>query len=99
MPSALIAKHSERQRTKRGGPTAKKAVLTLPPTGSPRLDYASEFEAPIEILEDLISLAIEEIGNGAGREMAVLLSAMRYIDDLKVINQELMRAEARRPKS
>jgi hypothetical protein len=62
-------------------------------------DFATDFEAPISILEDLIAFAIEEVGNGGRRTLSVLLPAMRYVEDIKAINQRLMQALAAPPKS
>jgi hypothetical protein len=56
-------------------------------------DFASVFEEPITILEDLMLIAIEEIGNGSGRTLSVLLPAIRYVHDLKAINRLLLDTE------
>ncbi len=65
-------------------------------TGQPsslKRDFASDFQEPITIMEDLISIAIEEVGNGRGRAISVLLPALRYLDDLKAINDRLLQVE------
>jgi hypothetical protein len=56
-------------------------------------DFASAFEEPITILEDLMLIAIEEIGNGSGRALSVLLPAIRYVHDLKALNRRLLDTE------
>lgn len=56
-------------------------------------DFASAFEEPITILEDLMRIAIEEIGNGSGRALSVLLPAIRYVHDLKALNRRLLDTE------
>jgi len=59
-------------------------------------DFSSDFEQTIAILEDLIMIAIEEIGNGSGRALSILLPAIRYVHDLKAINHRLLDAERTR---
>jgi hypothetical protein len=59
-------------------------------------DFSSDFEQPIAILEDLMMIAMEEIGNGGGRALSILLPAMRYVHDLKAINHRLLDVERTR---
>ena len=61
--------------------------------GSDYQDLASDLEMPIGIFEDLVAIAIEEVGNGGGRTLALLLAALRYVDDVKDINQKMMRTD------
>ena len=56
-------------------------------------DFASAVEEPITILEDLMRIAIEEVGNGSGRALSVLLPAIRYVHDLKALNRRLLDTE------
>jgi len=60
-------------------------------------DLASELEMRIGIFEDLIAIAIEEVGNGGGRTLALLLAALRYVDDFKDINRKMMRSDTATP--
>jgi hypothetical protein len=62
--------------------------------GPMQTDFAADFEEPLAILEDLISLAIEEIGNGGRRALSVLLPALRYLDDVKALNARLLQVES-----
>ncbi|MQR02114.1 hypothetical protein [Glaciimonas soli] len=59
-----------------------------------KTDFSSDFEQPLAILTDLIAIAIEEIGNGSGRALSVLLPAMRYVHDIKAINDRLLQVES-----
>jgi hypothetical protein len=59
-------------------------------------DFSSDFEPPIAILEDLMMIAIEEIGSGGGRTLSILLPAIRYVHDLKAINHRLLDVERTR---
>jgi len=59
-----------------------------------KMDFSSDFEQPIAILTDLIAIAIEEVGNGSGRALSVLLPAMRYVHDIKAINDRLLQVES-----
>jgi len=52
-----------------------------------------ELESSLMILEDLIAIAIQEIGNDTGRALSVLLPSVRYIKDLKSLNQRLLQLE------
>lgn len=63
-------------------------------TSETQEDLAVDFEMPISILEDLISIAIEEIGNGTGRAISILLPALRYVDDLKKLHLRLQQKES-----
>jgi len=60
---------------------------------SSRLDFSSEFSEQLVILEDLISVTIDEIGNGGTRSLSILLSAIRHISDLKATNNRLLEFE------
>jgi len=60
---------------------------------SAKPDFSSEFSEQLSILEDLISIAIDEMGNGGTRTISILLSAIRYISDLKDINHRLFELE------
>lgn len=60
---------------------------------SSRLDFSSEFSEQLVILEDLISVTIDEIGNGGTRSLSILLSAIRHISDLKATNNRLFEFE------
>jgi hypothetical protein len=71
---------------------AAEAMVEVKAVGA-KTDFASAFEEPIAILEDLIAIAMEEIGNGSGRAISVLLPALRCVDDLKAINQRLLQVE------
>jgi hypothetical protein len=59
-----------------------------------KTDFSSDFEQPIAILTDLIAIAIEEVGNGSGRALSVLLPAMRYVHDIEAINDRLRQVES-----
>lgn len=59
-----------------------------------KTDFSSNFEQPIAILTDLIAIAIDEVGNGSGRALSVLLPAMRYVHDIKAINDRLLQTES-----
>ncbi len=63
-------------------------------TSETQEDLTVDFEVSITILEDLIAIAIEEIGNGTGRAISVLLPAMRYADDLKKHHVRLLQRES-----
>ena len=62
-------------------------------TSETQEDLTVEFEIPITILEDLIGITIEEIGNGTGRAISILLPALRYVDDLKKLHARLLQKE------
>jgi len=64
----------------------KQPVLAKP-------DFSSEFSEQLAIVEDLISVAIDEMGNGGTRTMSIILSVIRYISDMKSINHRLFEFE------
>ena len=69
-------------------------VLNRKGMGPMNTDFAADFEPLLSILEDLMAIAIEEIGNGGGRALSLLLPAMRYLHDLKAINKRLLQMES-----
>ena len=60
---------------------------------SAKPDFSFEFSEQLAIVEDLISVAIDEMGNGGTRAMSIILSAIRYIADIKDINHRLFEFE------
>jgi len=78
------------QRSKR---SVRSEAIEMNMVGA-KMDFSSDFEQPIAILTDLIAIAIEEVGNGSGRALSVLLPAMRYVHDIKAINDRLLQVES-----
>ena len=78
------------QRSKR---SVRSEAMEMNMVGA-KMDFSSDFEQPIAILTDLIAIAIEEVGNGSGRALSVLLPAMRYVHDIKAINDRLLQVES-----
>jgi len=78
------------QRSKR---SVRSEAMEMNMVGA-KMDFSSDFEQPIAILTDLIAIAIEEVGNGSERALSVLLPAMRYVHDIKAINDRLLQVES-----
>ena len=78
------------QRSKR---SVRSEAMEMNTVGA-KTDFSSDFEQPIAILTDLIAIAIEEVGNGSGRALSVLLPAMHYVHDIKAINDRLLQVES-----
>ncbi len=52
-------------------------------------DIVTTVEESVIALEDLLAISIEEVGNGSGRAIAVLLSAQMFVKKLrKAIDDE-----------
>lgn len=43
-----------------------------------------QLESNVGVIEDLLEIAIEEIGNERGRAISVLVAAKRFVDDIKI---------------
>ncbi|SFB38707.1 hypothetical protein SAMN04515620_1603 [Collimonas sp. OK607] len=78
---------------KRNKRSVRSEVMEINAVGT-KTDFSSDFEQSITILTDLIVIAIEEIGNGSGRALSVLLSAMRYAQEIEAINDRLRQVES-----
>jgi hypothetical protein len=77
---------------KRNKRSARAETMEMKAVGA-KTDFSSDFEQPITILADLIVIAIEEIGNGSGRALSVLLPEIRYVHDLQAINRRILDTE------
>jgi hypothetical protein len=78
---------------KRNKRSVRSEAMEIKTVGT-KTDLSSDFEQSIAILTDLIAIAIEEVGNGSGRALSVLLPAMRYVHDIKAINDRLLQVES-----
>lgn len=92
LPRSAVAKGASQDGKRNRRRTAPGVEVNK--VGHIRTDFASDFEEPLAILEDLISIAIDEIGNGGARALSVLVPAKRYVDDLKAVNLRLLQLES-----
>jgi len=84
-----------RHRSPAGHPGMRSDTLDANHPASPSSSQlGDELESTIIMLEDLIAIAIDEIGNDTGRAISVLLPTLRTVRDLKGIHERLLRLEA-----
>jgi len=79
-----MASKTEAASPLRPGKTKKRLLkqATLP-------DFADEMETPLMIAKDLLAVAINEIGNGGTRAIALLLASDRYLEDIRLMGARI----------
>ena len=80
-----MSSHRSTAPRKRAGRMSAKSTAH-PATSAPAASSTpqdSGYELELAIVVDLIALAIEEIGNGTGRALSVLLPALRYVQEIR----------------